>query len=88
GTDGTPGTPGTPAGSVVTTVENAYDFTLTLAPTDIVVVGADPFNVKFTVTGKGSGGADVPYTGLDKVALYVTSQSANATDTGAPMLWT
>ncbi|RPA30989.1 OmcA/MtrC family decaheme c-type cytochrome [Shewanella frigidimarina] len=88
GTPGTPGTPGASGGSVVTTVETAYDFNLTLAPTDIVVVGADPFNVKFTVTGKGSGGADVPYSGLDKVALYVMSQSANTTDTGAPMLWT
>ncbi|UCX05696.1 OmcA/MtrC family decaheme c-type cytochrome [Shewanella glacialimarina] len=88
GAAGEPGTPGTPAGSVVTTVDNAYDFNLTLAPTDIVVVGADPFNVKFTVSGKGVGGADVPYSGLDKVALYVMSQSANTTDTGAPMLWT
>jgi OmcA/MtrC family decaheme c-type cytochrome len=88
GTAGAAGAAGTAAGSVATTVENAYDFNLTLAPTDIVVVGADPFSLKFTVTGKGSGGADVPYSGLDKVALYVTSQSANVTDTGAPMLWT
>lgn len=88
GAPGADGTPGTPAGSVVTTVENAYDFTLTLAPTDIVVVGTDPFSLKFTATGKGSGGADVPYSGLERVALYVTSQSANTTDTGAPMLWT
>ncbi|WP_351076937.1 OmcA/MtrC family decaheme c-type cytochrome [Shewanella sp. CAL98-MNA-CIBAN-0140] len=88
GTDGVAGADGTSAGLTVTTVENAYDFNLQLDPKEIVVVGTETFNVKFTVTAKGTGGADVPYSGLDEVALYVTSQSANTTDTGAPMLWT
>jgi OmcA/MtrC family decaheme c-type cytochrome len=87
GVDGAPGAdgaPGTPAGSVATSVENAFDLNITLAPADIVVVGADPF--KLTFTAKNAAG--VPFSGLERVALYVTSQSANTTDTGAPMLWT
>ncbi|MCT8987444.1 OmcA/MtrC family decaheme c-type cytochrome [Shewanella phaeophyticola] len=88
GVDGADGADGTNAGLTVTTVENAYDYNLTLDPADIVVVGSDPFSVKFTVTGVGTGSAEVPFSGLERVALYVTSQSANTTDTGAPMLWT
>ncbi|WP_137226122.1 OmcA/MtrC family decaheme c-type cytochrome [Shewanella sp. MEBiC00475] len=88
GAAGADGTDGTSAGLTVTTVESAANFNLTLAPADIVVVGTDAFSVKFTVTGEGTGGAAVPFSGLDKVALYVTSQSANTTDTGAPYLWT
>jgi OmcA/MtrC family decaheme c-type cytochrome len=84
GAAGAAGTPGAAAGSVATTVENAYDLNITLAPADIVVVGADPFTLTFTAENA----AGVPFSGLDKVALYVTSQSANTTDTGAPMLWT
>jgi hypothetical protein len=87
GADGAPGadgTPGAPAGSVATSVENAFDLNITLAPADIVVVGADPFTLKFTAKNA----AGVPFSGLERVALYVTSQSANTTDTGAPMLWT
>ncbi|KIO36405.1 OmcA/MtrC family decaheme c-type cytochrome [Shewanella sp. cp20] len=87
GVPGTPGTPGAPAGSTVDAVATAADFKLTLQPADIVVVGADDFSIKFTATGKNSKGDDVPFTGLDKVALYVTNQVANATDSGAPMLW-
>ncbi|QYJ89163.1 OmcA/MtrC family decaheme c-type cytochrome [Shewanella halotolerans] len=87
GVPGTPGTPGAPAGSTVDTVATAADFKLTLQPADIVVVGADDFSIKFTATGKNSKGDDVPFTGLDKVALYVTNQVANTTDSGAPMLW-
>jgi OmcA/MtrC family decaheme c-type cytochrome len=84
GANGADGAPGTPAGSVATTVENAFDLNITLAPADIVVVGANPFTLSFTAENA----AGVPFTGLEKVALYVTSQSANTTDTGAPMLWT
>ncbi|MDD8058879.1 MULTISPECIES: OmcA/MtrC family decaheme c-type cytochrome [Shewanella] len=88
GVDGADGADGTNAGLTVTTVENAYDYNLTLDPADIVVVGSDPFSIKFTVTGVGTGNAEVPFSGLEKIALYVTSQSENTTDTGAPMLWT
>jgi len=84
GAAGVDGTPGAAAGAVATSVENAYDLNITLAPADIVVVGADPFKVTFTAENA----AGVPFSGLEKVALYVTSQSANTTDTGAPMLWT
>ncbi|PKG78466.1 cytochrome C [Shewanella sp. Actino-trap-3] len=84
GAAGADGTPGAAAGSVATTVENAFDLNITLAPADIVVVGADPFTLSFTAKNA----AGVPFSGLEKVALYVTSQSANTTDTGAPMLWT
>jgi len=84
GPAGADGTPGAAAGSVATSVENAFDLNITLAPADIVVVGADPFTLTFTAENT----AGVPFTGLEKVALYVTSQSANTTDTGAPMLWT
>ncbi|QYK13825.1 OmcA/MtrC family decaheme c-type cytochrome [Shewanella rhizosphaerae] len=87
GVPGTPGTPGAPAGSTVDTVATAADFKLTLQPADIVVVGADDFSIKFTATGKNSKGDDVPFTGLEKVALYVTNQVANTTSSGAPMLW-
>ncbi|MCG9753914.1 OmcA/MtrC family decaheme c-type cytochrome [Shewanella insulae] len=87
GVPGTPGTPGAPAGSTVDAVATAADFKLTLQPADIVVVGADDFSIKFTATGKNAKGDDVPFTGLDKVALYVTNQVANTTDSGAPMLW-
>lgn len=87
GTPGTPGTPGLPAGSFTDTVNSAADFVLTLAPADIVVVGTEDFSLKFTVTGKNSKGEAVPFVGLDKVALYVTNQTVNTTDTGAPMLW-
>lgn len=87
GVPGTPGVPGAPAGSTVDAVATAADFKLTLEPADIVVVGADDFSIKFTATGKNAKGDDVPFTGLDKVALYVTNQIANPTDTGAPMLW-
>lgn len=69
GVPGTPGTPGAPAGSTVDTVATAADFKLTLQPADIVVVGADDFSIKFTATGKNSKGDDVPFTGLEKVAL-------------------
>ncbi|MCL1106184.1 OmcA/MtrC family decaheme c-type cytochrome [Shewanella algicola] len=88
GVDGTDGSDGANASLSVTTVENAYDYNLTLDPADIVVVGSDPFSIKFTVTGVGTGNAEVPFSGLEKVALYVTSQSENTTDTGAPILWT
>ncbi|WP_281212405.1 OmcA/MtrC family decaheme c-type cytochrome [Shewanella insulae] len=87
GEPGVPGTPGAPAGSTVDAVATAADFKLTLQPADIVVVGADDFSIKFTATGKNAKGDDVPFTGLDKVALYVTNQVANTTDSGAPMLW-
>ncbi|RTR34841.1 OmcA/MtrC family decaheme c-type cytochrome [Shewanella atlantica] len=87
GTPGTPGTPGLPAGSFTNTVNSAADFVLTLAPADIVVVGTEDFSLKFTVTGKNTKGEAVPFVGLDKVALYVTNQTVNTTDTGAPMLW-
>lgn len=87
GAPGTPGVPGTPAGITVDTVTSAADFVLTLAPADIVVVGTDAFTVKFTATGKDSKGEAIPFTGLDKVALYVMNQAANTTDTGAPVLW-
>lgn len=87
GTPGTPGTPGLPAGSFTNTVDSATDFVLTLAPADIVVAGTEDFALKFTVTGKNSKGDAVPFVGLDKVALYVTNQTVNTTDTGAPMLW-
>jgi hypothetical protein len=69
GVDGADGAPGTPAGSVATSVENAFDLNITLAPADIVVVGADPF--KLTFTAKNAAG--VPFSGLERVALYVTS---------------
>ncbi|WP_428618471.1 OmcA/MtrC family decaheme c-type cytochrome [Shewanella sp.] len=87
GVPGTPGAPGAPAGSTVDAVATAADFKLTLEPADIVVVGADDFSIKFTATGKNAKGDDVPFTGLDKVALYVTNQMANPTDSGAPLLW-
>ncbi|WP_428848248.1 OmcA/MtrC family decaheme c-type cytochrome [Shewanella gelidimarina] len=87
GAPGTPGTPGTPAGITVDTVSSAADFVLTVAPADIVVVGTDAFTIKFTATGKNSKGEAVPFTGLEKVALYVMNQAANTTDTGAPVLW-
>ncbi|MEZ9198299.1 OmcA/MtrC family decaheme c-type cytochrome [Shewanella sp. 10N.286.54.B9] len=87
GEPGIPGTPGTPAGITVDTVTSAADFVLTLAPADIVVVGSDDFSIKFTVTGKDSKGEPKPFTGLEKVALYVMNQAANSTDTGAPILW-
>ncbi|MCE9677874.1 OmcA/MtrC family decaheme c-type cytochrome [Shewanella sp. AS1] len=90
GADGLPGDPGTPgagAGLTVDTVESAADFILTLDPADIVVVGSDDFTIKFTATGKDSKGDDVPFTGLERVALYVTNQVANDTGTGAPMVW-
>ncbi|GGB67703.1 OmcA/MtrC family decaheme c-type cytochrome [Shewanella inventionis] len=88
GVDGVDGADGTSAALTVTTVENAYDFNLTLDPADIVVVGSDPFSIKFTVSGIGTGNKVVPFSGLERVALYVMSQSENTTDTGAPMLWT
>ncbi|MCL1114965.1 OmcA/MtrC family decaheme c-type cytochrome [Shewanella basaltis] len=88
GVDGVDGADGTSAALTVSTVENAYDFNLQLDPADIVVVGSDPFSIKFTVSGKGSGNKTVPFSGLERVALYVMSQSANTTDSGAPMLWT
>ncbi|GGP62405.1 OmcA/MtrC family decaheme c-type cytochrome [Shewanella saliphila] len=88
GVDGVDGSDGTNATLSVTTVEDASLFTLTIAPTDIVVVGTDTFSVKFTVTGEGTGGSAVPFSGLETVALYATSQSENTTDTGAPYLWT
>ena len=87
GEPGIPGTPGNPAGITVDTVGSAADFVLTLAPADIVVVGSDDFSIKFMVTGKDSKGEDKPFTGLEKVALYVMNQAANSTDTGAPILW-
>ncbi|MBE7213685.1 OmcA/MtrC family decaheme c-type cytochrome [Shewanella benthica] len=87
GAPGTPGTPGNPAGITVDTISSAADFVLTLAPADIVVVGTDAFTIKFTATGKDSKGEAIPFTGLEKVALYVMNQAANATDTGAPILW-
>lgn len=87
GEPGTPGTPGLPAGAVVDSVNTAADYHLTLSPSDIVVIGSDDFSVKFTVTGKNAKGEDTPFTGLEKVALYVMNQSANTSDTGAPLLW-
>ncbi|MDD8058880.1 MULTISPECIES: OmcA/MtrC family decaheme c-type cytochrome [Shewanella] len=88
GVDGVDGTDGTSASLSVTTVEDASQFTLTIAPADIVVVGTDDFSFKFTATAEGTGGATLPFSGLEKVQLYVTSQSENTTDTGAPYLWT
>ena len=87
GQPGTPGTPGTPAGDVVTTVSSAADLVVSVMPEDIVVVGDSPFTLKFTATGKNTAGNAKAFSGLDKVALYVMSQSENTTDTGAPMLW-
>lgn len=87
GIPGEPGSPGTPAGSTVNTVNSAADFMLTLQPADIVVVGTDAFSLKFDVTGKNAKGEEVPFTGLDKIALYVTNEVVNTTDVGAPMLW-
>ncbi len=87
GAPGTPGEPGTSIGNTVDTVDAAIDFTLTVAPEDIVVVGSDEFAVKFTATGKNAKGQTLPFTGLDKVAFYVLNQAANTTDTGAPVLW-
>ena len=87
GDPGEPGEPGVPAGEVIETVNSAADFTLTLAPADIVVVGTEDFTVKFTVTGKTTAGKDVPFTGLEKVALYVMNEVENTSDTGGPYLW-
>ncbi|WP_394129456.1 OmcA/MtrC family decaheme c-type cytochrome [Shewanella maritima] len=87
GAPGQPGDPGLPAGSFATTVESAADYQLTVSPTDIVVVGSNDFALKFTVTGKNPQGEDVPFMGLDKIALYVMNQYENTTDTGAPILW-
>ncbi|WP_259397412.1 hypothetical protein, partial [Shewanella sp. SG41-4] len=55
GADGSDGSDGVSAGLTVTTVNNAYDFNLQLDPADIVVVGSDPFSIKFTVSGIGTG---------------------------------
>jgi OmcA/MtrC family decaheme c-type cytochrome len=87
GAAGLTGTAGSPAGSSVATVADAADFVLTLAPSDIVVTGSAPFAVKFTATGKNNTGDAVPFVGLDTIALYVTNQVENATDTGAPIVW-
>ena len=87
GQPGQPGTPGTPAGDVVTTVSSAADLVVSVMPEDIVVVGDSPFTLKFTATGKNAAGNAKAFSGLEKVALYVMSQSENTTDTGAPMLW-
>ncbi|MBB1437681.1 OmcA/MtrC family decaheme c-type cytochrome [Shewanella sp. SG41-4] len=87
GAAGLAGPSGLPAGSFVDTVANAADFVLTIAPTDIVVTGSAPFSIKFTATGKNNTGDVVPFVGLDTIALYVTNQVENATETGAPMVW-
>ncbi|WP_153913585.1 OmcA/MtrC family decaheme c-type cytochrome [Shewanella sp. TC10] len=87
GAPGTPGEPGTSVGNVVETVNSAADFTLTLTPEDIVVVGTEDFSVKFTVTGKNSAGKELPFSGLEKVALYVMNEAPNTTDTGGPYFW-
>lgn len=89
GKDGVDGSDGS-SGSVIETVNSvatAADFILTVDTASTVVVGADDFNIKFTATGKNSKGDDVPFTGLDQVALYVTNQIVNDTGTGAPMVW-
>ncbi|SDJ34565.1 decaheme c-type cytochrome, OmcA/MtrC family [Ferrimonas sediminum] len=84
---GLPGSQGLPAGSFVDTVDDAADLVLTLAPTDIVVTGTEPFAVKFTASGKNAKGDMVPFVGLDKVAFYVTNLRENTAVTGAPMQW-
>ncbi|MBY6186977.1 OmcA/MtrC family decaheme c-type cytochrome [Marinobacter hydrocarbonoclasticus] len=84
---GPPGQPGLPAGSFATTAELASDLTLTLAPTDIVVVGADPFAVTFKAYGTSSTGEMVPFLGLSRVRFYVLNQSERATEQGAPVQW-
>ncbi|MCG9695840.1 OmcA/MtrC family decaheme c-type cytochrome [Shewanella sp. Isolate11] len=89
GADGADGSHGSNGTSTVTvdTVSTAADFILTVDPAATVVVGADDFTITFTATGKDSKGDDVPFTGLEKVALYVTNQMPNDTGTGAPMVW-
>ncbi|QIZ78873.1 OmcA/MtrC family decaheme c-type cytochrome [Ferrimonas lipolytica] len=91
GADGAPGAPGEPGSSIGNTtssVASAADLMLTLAPSDIVVTGTDAFQIKFTAAGTNAQGQTVPFSGLDKIAIYVTNQAANDTEIGSPLLWT
>ncbi|TKB48686.1 OmcA/MtrC family decaheme c-type cytochrome [Ferrimonas sediminicola] len=93
GKDGAPGEPGVPgepgllAGSFVDTANAPTDLIFTIAPEAVVIEPGKPFSVNFTVTGKNTKGDDVPFVGLDKIALYLTEQVANEGKNGAPYQW-
>ncbi|MFB2647912.1 OmcA/MtrC family decaheme c-type cytochrome [Shewanella mangrovisoli] len=86
GIPGTPGTPGLPAGSFAKTADSITDLKFTLSPADIKVTSSEGFSVKFSLTGKSSG-KDVPFMGLDKIALYSLTANENTSGTGAPIEW-
>ncbi|USD39651.1 OmcA/MtrC family decaheme c-type cytochrome [Ferrimonas sp. SCSIO 43195] len=86
GDPGQPGEPGLPAGSFADTIESAAEMTITLLPENLAIAAGQPFSVAFSVTGKNAKGEDVPFLGMDKVALYVLNQQANDAG-GAPKQW-
>ncbi|MBR9728405.1 hypothetical protein ACFOD0_11480 [Shewanella intestini] len=68
-------------------VATATDYRLTLEPQHIVVVGQQPFEMTFSVTGKNQQGKTLPFTGLTKIAVFVTNQHRNAKGIGASFVW-
>lgn len=86
GAPGEPGTPGLPAGSFAKTAESIADMNFTLSPADIKVTSSEGFNVKFSLTGKNAG-KDVPFIGLNKIAVYSLTANENTSGTGAPIEW-
>ncbi len=85
GPPGEPGQPGLPAGSVATTAEMASDLTFTLTPENIAIT--DEFSIQFELNGKNGQGEDVPFSGLDRVAIYLSHLTINETNIGPPTAW-
>ncbi|MBW3165551.1 OmcA/MtrC family decaheme c-type cytochrome [Ferrimonas balearica] len=85
GPPGPPGDPGLPAGSFTTTAENAADLSFVLLPENIQI--AEEFGIQFDLMGKDIRGQDIPFVGLDLVAIYLSHLTINDSDIGAPTAW-
>ena len=87
GAPGTPGADSTPAGAIIQTANIPTDLKFNITPKDVIIEPNKPFSVKFTVTGKNAKGDNVPFIGLEKIALYLTEQVANDSGSGSPFQW-
>ncbi len=85
GPPGEIGSPGLPAGSFANSADSIEDVNFVLAPENLNL-SAD-FRIEFQMTGKNVRGEDVPFVGLDQVAIYASHLSLNDTDFGAPNAW-
>ncbi|BDY04450.1 OmcA/MtrC family decaheme c-type cytochrome [Ferrimonas sp. YFM] len=87
GKDGNNGKPGLDANSYTTTAEAHNHIQFQLEAADLQMKPGAPFSLKFRVTGKNLKGDNVPFSGLDSLAVYTASQIDNPDDIGPDLLW-